>query len=161
MSMLMIRHKWCLKQCFLLKWIMDPMLTALMMKQKELLIIRLILSADKIYLIDKIIIQINSRIIINLLINMELFMNISRIGSIKMMIIQYQQKMMEVESIRILDQEDQKINHLNHHCIKIQTKLKIGDKNLHSIMMKKTLSMKLKVDNIHIHVHLTQTKQIQ
>jgi hypothetical protein len=66
---------------------MDPMLTALMMKQKELLIIRLILSADKIYLIDKIIIQINSRIIINLLINMELFMNISRIGSIKMMII--------------------------------------------------------------------------
>ena len=125
---------------------MDLILIVLMMKIKELSQIRQILSADKIYLIGKFIILINSSLTINKLIKIL----ISKIDYIKMMTMQFQQKMMEARSIQILVQKDQKINHLNLPFNKLQIEVNKDHKNLHLIMMIEIRFMKQIVDNIQI-----------
>ena len=125
---------------------MDLILIVLMMKIKELSQIRQILSADKIYLIGKFIILINSSLTINKLIKIL----ISKIDYIKMMTMQFQQKMMEARSIQILVQKDQKINHLNLPFNKLQIEVNKDHKNLRLIMMIEIRFMKQIVDNIQI-----------
>ena len=125
---------------------MDLILIVLMIKIKELSQIRQILSADKIYLIGKFIILINSSLTINKLIKIL----ISKIDYIKMMTMQFQQKMMEARSIQILVQKDQKINHLNLPFNKLQIEVNKDHKNLHLIMMIEIRFMKQIVDNIQI-----------